>query len=375
MKKFLITFTLIFGLISSSFAFEWGGLLNNVTNGASSDFKTGTLNQSNGIFLWINSALTEDKALRFSAEGMYKYNLITTGKNAKFTNTVDLNLLKLSGSWKKNGNVFSFNAGRFIYSDKTGNVFSQLSDGFNISYNTYNWNVGFYGGYTGLLNRFTVAMSEMPKQQKNKEWYDLCYGYVPLMLDFTFTRVGRNSIGLQADYFIDVTGNKKDLAYGSFVMRGPIAKVGNYSVAATVGTEKFKNVMLRGKFDLSFFLGQYVMASVGADYASGSNKVFVPFKSVTARPIHNTVAALPVDVLAPRLTGMFAKDNLVVTLTEKFIMTFPNKFQVNGLDSSLGLIYNIFSDLQLGANIIAYTDFISKEANNFSGTLSVNFTF
>lgn len=376
MKKVLVSFALVISFATSLFAFEWGGLVNNTTSLSTSDFKKETIviNQSNGINLNFSSFLTKDKSLRIAAEAMYKYNLSITDKDKTFKNIVDLNLLKLSGNWNVNGASLSLNLGRYIHSDKTGFVFAQQSDGVNFTVRTANWNMGFYAGYTGLLNRFTVVMPDnLLVKPQMKEFYDFSYAYVPLMLDFTFTNVLRNQIGIQAEYFIDSTKNRNDKAYGSVTVKGPLGTFGSYYVAGTVGTSKFKDVMLRAALDLQFFPARNFIFSIGADYASGFNDVFVPFTTITAKPIHSSVVA--VDAIVPKFAAMYSTDNLVLSLSEKLVMTIPESFEVNGLDNSLNFVYNIFSDLQLSTSVGAYLDFKNKENNKYNFGLNANFVF
>lgn len=376
MKKSIISIALVISFATSLFAFEWGGMIDNATSFSTSDFKkeSMTLNQSNGAYLNISSFLTKDKSLRIASEVMYKYTLSITEKDKDFKNIIDLNLLKLAGDWNLNGNLLSLNAGRFIYSDKTGNVFSQKSDGVNITFKTRSWNLGFYGGYTGLLNRYTVMMPDnLFLETKSKQFYDLSYSYIPLMLDFTFTNVARNIIGLQASYFLDVTKNKNHKAYGTVTVKGPLGRIGSYYVAGTVGTAKFKDIMARGTLNLSFMPSSNFIVAVGADYASGYNKIFVPFNSITAKSIHWSVAG--VDAIVPKLTATYAANNLAASVTEKLVMTIPDSFELNGIDNNLSIVYNLFSDLQLSTSVSAYIDFKHKENNKYNFGINANFVF
>lgn len=375
MKKFLVSLALVAGFATSLFAFEWGGLITNVTNVATPDFKEFGLNQSNGAYLWCNSFLNESKTLRFSGEALYKYSMPLPADKKGFKNIVDLDLLKLTGNWGINGSLLNLNAGRFVYSDKTGNIFDQVSDGVNVSYSTYNWNVGAYAGYTGLLNRFNVFMYSVPDDSKVEQFYDLSYGYVPILVDFTFTNLGDNSLGVQAGYFLDATGNKYDKLFGSLFARGPISGIGNYFVSATVGTIGFDCIMLRASFDLSFFIKQNFLFSIGADYASGDNKVFTTFEGITQLPIHNSLFEAYTDAIVPRCTFMFALDKFAISIDEKLVTTIPEKFVVNGLDSTAGIVFNVFSDLKLSAAVNAYTNFVNKDEGNFGASLNAAFAF
>ena len=371
MKKSLISVALVLSFASALFGFEWGGMIDNATVAQTSDFKDVSLIQSNGIHLNLTSSLNKDKTLRFATEAMYKYNLNIEDKEGTLTNIVDLSLLKLSGNWNINGASLSMNLGRFNYSDKTGFAFGQTSDGLNVNYVSRNWSVGAYAGYTGLVNRFTTPMTDQLEEQKMAQLYDLSYGYVPLMIDFTLTNVGGNVIGIQGEYFLDIT-NKKDKAYGSLFVKGPLGSVGTYYAAATVGTNKFNDIMLRANMNFQFVFGNSLMLGIGADYSSG-NSTLAPFTSITLRPLHFMIDGI--DGIIPRLSLTYAIDNFVVAVTEKVVMTIPSSFELNGVDSNVSLVYNLFSDLQLGTSINAYTDFGSKDNNKFNVSVNAGFTF
>lgn len=377
MKKILILIALIASVTTSLFAFEWGGMINNNTSISTSTFKDVKGNQSNGISLWFNAPLKEDKSLRVTGEGSYKFNLPINDSSKEFVNILDLSLLKFAGAWGLNGNNIFLNAGRFSYTDRSSQIFSQNSDGLNISYTTYKWSIGLYAGYTGLINRLNVAMLDNLKvTPKSNQLYDLSYGYIPLMLDYCISINGGNAIGLGANYFINTTEKQHDKAYANLTVNGTLANIGTYQVAATVGTENFKNVMMRASLDLSFYAGQFMLISAGVDYTSGKNKTFVPYAPISLLTVHSSPSVLLTsDVIVPRVTVVFAKDNFVATLNEKFVTSVADKFTANGLDSNISIVYNALSDVQLGANIIAYTDFTDKQFNNFGVGLNVNFAF
>lgn len=372
MKKNIVSLVLVFGVATALFGLEWGGVINNSTLGTTSDFKDFSINQSNGIHLNLTSAITKDKSLRFATEGYYKYTLAFENDESKLTHIVDLSLLKLSGNWNINGSVLTLNVGRFNFFDKTGFVFGQQSDGVNINYTGRNWSLGAYAGYTGLLNRFTTPMYDNEYvEQKMAHLYDLSYGYVPLMLDFTLTNVGGNVIGMQGQYYLDLT-NKVDKAYGSLFVKGPIGNICSYYVAGVVGSNNFKDLMVRANVNLQFVLGSNYMFSVGADYSSGNDKIS-PFKGITIKTVHSAVEGI--DSIVPRISFTYANEKCVFNAAEKIVMSMPKEFEFNGLDSNVSFVYNIFSDLQLGSSLNAYTDFNDKDNNKFSVSVNANFVF
>ena len=93
MKKIILTvFIAVFCAFSTLSALSWSGIVdNNSTLSANDDFSVLGLKQSNGIYLSLNSNLTETGNLRFSAEGLYKYKLTCNfdSGDATFQNIAD----------------------------------------------------------------------------------------------------------------------------------------------------------------------------------------------------------------------------------------------------------------------------------------------
>ena len=186
MKKIIVSILAATCALSSLAAFTWSGLIDNNTKfSANHDFSALGLNQSNGIYLSAASKLNESGTLRFNAEGLYKYYLNCDLKEGEstFKNIVDLDLLKLTGEFSVGNGVLGLGAGRFKYSDYSGAVFSQVSDGLYLNYNTQKIKVSLYGGYTGLLNRLNVSMIEN-EYEEDENFYALCPKYVPVTADF-----------------------------------------------------------------------------------------------------------------------------------------------------------------------------------------------
>ena len=62
-------------------------------------------------------------------------------------------------------------------------------------------------------------------------------------------------------------------------------------------------------------------------------------------------------------------------LTEKTVIVPEDETKLFGLDSVLDLKYNIFSDLQVGANGTLYFDFGDKKYNNISFSINAALEF
>ena len=212
MKKVILCIIVFSCIFFSASAFSWSGIVDDETKlSANHDFSEIDLNQGNGIYLSLNSRLGQKDNLRIAGEVLYKYSLACDFKNEKATlkNIVDVDLLKVSGEWKIEKNLLSVDAGRFKYSDFSGVVFTQISDGAYAGYDTLKTKASCYIGYTGLLNRLNVLMSENGFK-KNEQFYELCPKYIPVMADFSYKALfEKHKIGVQVAGFVPLEEKNK----------------------------------------------------------------------------------------------------------------------------------------------------------------------
>lgn len=367
MKKSLGLIALTF-IIASSFAASWSGVLDNNTKLFTTDFDKMAITQSNGIFLSTNVPINE--TFRFSGEVLYKYNLNAMESKTDFQNIVDADLIKLNGLWKMGTSNLSFDAGRFIISDLSSTVFSQTSDGVNVNYETAKWKVGAYVGYTGLLNSLNVSMTDLTISKN--DFYNLTVAYVPASVNFAYTSLfGSNVIGAQAYYFLGITEGLTNKLYGEISLSGPVSTSGSYSTSVVAGLND-KDFMLFAKADYSAFISKKTIVGGGIDFATKN------FVTITAKTASSNGTPLS-GVLVPRINGMFVSDKFIATLNEKIVFSIPQNqpdksFDFVGLDSAITVLYNIFSDLQVGCDVGA---FVSKEKgqNLFSVTAKATLVF
>ena len=377
-KLFFVVFLLFFNFSVLS-AFEWGGLADDNTKYTVAD--SPSFSQSNGIYLWLKTPLNKDGSFSVSAEGLYKYKLNLTGLNktpkSEFINILDIDLLKLHGSWDAFNGEMNLNAGRYFYSDNSGAVFSQVSDGLDFSYANNFLGFSVYGGYTGLLNSLNVSMTEKNPDAKNKQIYNLCAAYVPVAVKFSLLDLGGFSASLDGDYFISLNKNIKNRAYASLNVGGPISTIGIVNFNFAAGTYEFKELMLFSNIDVNFFVGKLFLVGAGGEYGSGANaeKKLAAFSSVTSRSIYSGLRPVKNDYIAPHLSGTFVMNKFYAKLTEKTVIVPEDETKLFGLDSVLDLKYNIFSDLQVGANGTLYFDFGDKKYNNISFSINAALEF
>lgn len=378
MKKILTCFVAVFCLVSAGFAVSWSGVLDNNTElNENHDFSAGNLIQSNGIYLSINAPLSNDGSLKFSAEALYKYKLTSDfkAKTNVFMNILDVDLFKLSGKWNVSDGVVALDAGRFFMSDMSGSVFAQSSDGLYFSYDSIKLKAGAYAGYTGLLNSLNVSMNGVG-EQTNREFYRLCPGYVPLAAEVSYKALFEtNTIGLQGEYFLPVDKEKNpDKFFGTLSLNGSIGTAGSYSLKGTVGSEKFKNVMLDTALDLSFYLQEKGIANFGCEYISGKQGPFEPFTTVTARKVYNGDSVN--GLIIPKAGAIFAQNSIFAGLTVKGILGLPeSKMSFQGIDTEVNLVYNLFSDVQIGCDVDAFICTAQKESSKYTATIKASLAF
>ncbi|MBR1639467.1 MAG: hypothetical protein IJ688_08790 [Treponema sp.] len=374
MKKILVISAVLFALGQSLFAFDWGGIVSNTTKPSTSDFSSGSFYQSNGISLWVSHSF--NKNLRFTAEGLYRYELNSQADSSTFTNIADLSLLKLSGSWTAGKGNLMLNAGRFSFSDISSVVFNQVSDGLSLAFQTNSIKVSAYAGYTGFVNSLNVSMLDK-SSVKQTEFYSLSAEYIPLILDFSLLNLGGTNISLQGEYFVAAKDYLKGKFYGTLSAAGSFGSIASYSLTGVLGSEDFKKFMLYGKGSLAFYLGQNFIASLACDYASGANGSLLAFRTLTTCTAYNGKfnSALS-SVIIPQCSAMFVNDNMVISLGEKIILSLPSdKVKFQGFDTSLNFIYNVLSDFQLGSSVIAYKDLIEDANSNFAIALNLALAF
>lgn len=375
MKKILST--LFFGLVftASVSAFTWSGLIDNNTKLSKNALPDMGFSQSNGIYLSVATPLSGN--LNFSAEGLYKYSYTKTGDVSNFTNIADVDLLKLGGAWKTSSGVVNLSAGRFFISDASSAVFAQTSDGLYFNYSISAVTLGLYAGYTGLLNSLNVSMA-VPNSNTNDQFYNLSAGYIPLSAEVSYGALFEtDTIGLQVMYFLDPTQDLPSVLYGTVSLAGSVSTIGMYSVSATFGSVKFDNFMMYAKGDLTFFASDSVIVGVGAEYASGEQGSLSAFSSITAKTACNYAGGYALSgILLPKLSFTYSSNGLYANLTEKLVSLMPaEEIDFNGFDTTATVLYNIFSDLQIGLDLNAYFDIKDSDLNYFAGTVKASLTF
>ncbi len=376
MKKLVLCSLL--GVFSvSAFALSWGGILNNNSKlSANNDFSRLSLNQSNGVSFFVKSPLNSNENLKFSGEVLYKYNLDYDfdSKESTFTNILDCDLLKISGKWAFEKGTFSLDAGRFKFGDFSGTVFTQTSDGVAVSYDDIKIKAGFYAGYTGLLNRLNVSMTDN-EYEAGQQFYKLCPQYIPLVANVAYKALfDSHTIALQGECFIPLKNELKTKAYATAMLNGSVGSSASYNLKATFGTQKFENLMLDTKATLNLFVIENSIISLSGEYVSGNQGLFDTFETITTRSYGN--APVSGGVILPQAAFVYAKNSFVASLSETCVIEFPSeKAELNGFDTSVNLVYNVLSDVQLGFDLGAYLCTKEKTGSNYYAAFKASLAF
>ena len=379
MKKTLISGLLALFCFSASLsAFSWSGLIGNESKfSENSDFSSLSLSQTNNLYLSFATFIGDSKNMKLTGEGLFKNSLaavLTPEADTADTPIVDCDLFKFSGNWSIGRGLLSLDLGRFRISDFSAAVFSQVSDGLNLSYSNLYLKLGLYAGYTGLLNRLNVSMVE--NEYDDSKFYALCPAYIPVLFDFSYkTLFETNTIGFQGSFFVPVDMEKNTMkAYGTLSLSGPLSTFGTYSVMGTFGTEKFESFMLDAKADINVYIGTVGMVNAGYEYISDESESLHGFKTISARSLYN--GALTSGLMIPKLSFILAKNSVYFSLTEKVIISnIAVETELNGFDTSLSLIGNILSDVQLGLDAGAFISVKDENQNNYYMTLKASLAF
>lgn len=337
-------------------AVDFGAMLNNNTKFAGNTIQNMTLEQKNAFTAWINVPFNNEGTMYFAAEGIAQY------KNTDGTSlvTADCDLFKFNSLTKfSNKSKLLISAGRFYYSDGSGLVFDQTSDGLLAQLKLSSVNLGVYGGYTGLLNAQNVTILNSKTTTYSYDTtsvYALAAPYAVFGVTGSLPYLFANQT-LGAEFYgvlgaSDMTSGYNRF-YGTLSLNGPLASSVFYSLTSTFATaDSFSTLSNLSQAMLSWYPSFKSMAvSLGGIYASGSNGPFSPFVGVTS----NTAVQ---SFTQPEYSGLI---KATLSASIKPITTLLLAVGGDGVfdcaESDIGYYgfqaygsvrYDLFSDVQLG---------------------------
>ncbi|MCR5044949.1 MAG: hypothetical protein K6A42_00040 [Treponema sp.] len=368
---------------ASAFSFDFGGSIRNNTKFKGSKFSNIKLDQVDDINLWARFPISKDGKTYFIAEGLYEFELADT----TVFNRLDLDLFKFAGAFKVGKRALNVSAGRFIYSDLTGLVYSQNGDGLYVNYDGGNFAVSAYAAYTGLLNAALVKMLDHPSDSfvyDTKAVYELAQKYIVGAATFSLPALaGSHSLSAQFLGAFKLDGKSYNRLYGTACITGPIVKTLYYTLSTTMGFQSFDG----GSFDISnmssakvsYFLPFKDMTiNCGGLYASGSHGPFEPFRAFTKIDAYNSLTE-------PQHSGII-KGSFSATIKpiqtllayagcDVIINAATSSLEYKGIQYNVGADWQIFSDLKTGVAFLQYIDNDNSDYNKIQIALNVTLTF
>lgn len=379
MKRILISIISAIALLAPLSAFEWGGLFDNntkVISAGAGDSNSIMFSQSNGIYLWNSLNLTKSGNVYLKAEMNYQYTFNAPGNS--FSQIADLDLLKIAGSFDSGNAKLNFSAGRFIFTDHSGAVFTQNCDGAFVEYAAPKFEISAYAGYTGLLNSnaVTILDSEGNAFTPANDIYALSASYVPVCFSVSLPSLFMNqTVSLQADGFFDLGSSKSNRMYAEAGISGPLAASVFYNVVTDFGTVNFKNLSNYTKLSVSAFPVEGLYITGAFEYASGNNGPLSAFRGFSSRTVCESYQTS--GVIVPSISVNYAPlKNLLIGADIKSVFTCPeDKVDAAGLSGSLNCIYNVLSDVNLTLNVSGFKGYTDSSLDNLTATLKVAVSF
>lgn len=385
MKRFFAIFFIILVMFMPLCAFEWGGLLTEDFRFSSTDFKpeNNSFKQGNSASLWITVPFSANGNFYFSGQGSIKYNLDLKSTES-FNLIYDIDLLKLSGKTDIGSAAISLAMGRYSVSDLTGKIFNQNADGLSLKVTSQIVEFSAYAGYTGLINALNVSMINSPTAvYEYKNNYSPAYKYVPVSFSVEAPSLFANhTFNSQVSAFFDAEKAFADDAYNRYYatvsMMGPILGTLYYSVMTSFGSVNFKDVSNYSALSLQMFVNNNLTLKANAEYASGNHMGLSPFVGFTSSPAYMSVNYPELSgVLMPSLDLVFTTNNFYTGINGKLVLSCPeSNFNMQGINVGANVIYNLFSDLQLGVSGNYYRDMYSNGLeDNMSLGLNLSLSF
>ncbi len=389
-RKIRFAFFAWFLLVSgfSVFAFDFGGL---VTNSSSfgkyggSDFE---LDQKNSASVWFRAPFEKSGENHFAME--FVYNFEADKQNDTNKNILDLNLFEFQFFRQMNLCDAGFKIGRFYFSDLTGKIYSQNSDGLLLNMKN-NWvNVSAYAAYTGLLNALNTEIittspddflysvdskSSLGVENSlrcfNADYdkiYDFAEKYVVADFALSFPYLFANqTIAAEVMAALRLENDDYNRIYTTFLLEGPVWNSLFYNVSSTLGVVDYDGkvkISNFSEFKLEYFAKQFSFA-VNALYASGEQGNLSAFVGFTKNAstysaqkfLYSGIIKTGVDfAYRPFECILFTADSDVIFNAS----AGDNKDDIEfyGFQYSVGAVWQLKSDFQLG---FAAYQFIDKD--------------
>ena len=382
MKKLLTALTIALCFSAFLSAYEWGGVVKNVSTLKTPDFSNYSYRQSDGLFFWYTTPIA-DTGFKFALEGLYSFSYSNAPSNGEAVNQIlDIDLLKFSKVIKAPTFTANINFGRFNYTDETKTIFNQNMDGASVKFTFKKIAYKAAVGYTGLLNEKNVSIlsSKSVAYGTNKQFYKLAYPYLVADLGVNFNNLfaGQN-LKFEVMSFIDLGAEEKNRVYLETVMSGPIVKRFTYNASFILQTLNFEDIGLFAALNTFYTFENNMYIKAGVEYASGASDSLAKFATVSSRTVTNSYTLHETtSMILPGVQFVYVGKNYYWGIDSKFLMDYASDgFKAGGVEADFIMVYNLFSDLQLGFDIFTFTDIsgASVTNSNYGAELRLTFTF
>lgn len=391
MKKTL-ALLLAASMFASAFAAEFGGTLGESVEIYTNDFDPVAMEEKTKLTLFFRTPLGPSSY--FVAEGKvaptYDVNDISEFGDGDFLCPIDLTLFKYAYSMKT-GASSSLNivAGRFGIVDASGYILNLPADALSVSYNSQNIVAGGYVGYTGLQNGINTVLLNGDLDDVDNDYYFCSSPFLLGQASVTFPYLFLNqSLGVEGLCAIGTKGPNGDNTdynrfYGTLSLAGVLGARKFYNLSTTFGAE-----VIDGDFDkvsnltqLSFtcYIPEFYdcQLTFSGVYASGEQGPFAAFKGISS--IESSFAMYAPDYSGLIKAGACATVkpmvNMLASLGADVIISCPDdSFEYAGVQVYGGLIYQIYTDLELGLSLHQYIGDDDKD-NETSLTLGATLAF
>ena len=380
-KFFLFSLLFVFSFKVS--ALDFGGLLTNnssLKNRGNKDFK---LDQKNSASFWLRAPFDMSGEIYFASEVIYDFESDSDAEQR--TNALDFNLFELAFSKNMDSSKIGLNMGRFYFSDFTGIIFTQNSDGLRFSFQNDWLNISVYGSYTGLLNaqnvdivttapKLFVADGKTPWEENrnlcfkvdNDKIYDFAEKYAVADFSLSFPYLFANqTVSLEFLGTFRLENDSFNRMYATFALDGPIYQTLFYNVSSTVGFVEYDGeteISNLSKIGFEYFFKK-LSFGLNALYSSGEQGGLSSFEGFTK----NTSTYSARDFLYSGIVKAGANlsykpfDVLVLNLASDVIFNAVSGDKNDGIEYfgfqySVDALWQIKSDFQIGFTASQFMD-------------------
>ncbi len=397
-KKICCFWAVLCGISFGLFAFDFGSVVTNGTSFESPNTSDYELVQKNSVSAWLKTPLGKAGKGDFSAN--FVYNFEFDKENETYKNILDLNLFAFSYADETDNFSYNLKAGRFSFSDLTGNIFTQIADGVKFGFKNNVCSVNVYGSYTGLLNALNTEMittslkndnglfTEDSSTSFNADYdkvYDFANKYAVADLCISFPNLFKNQgISLEGLGSFSLEGDTFNRMYATLSFEGPIYSSLFYNLSSTFGFINFDdetNVSNLSKVKIEYFFKKVVVGINGL-YASGSQGFLKEFVGITKNTsTYSSQSFLYSGLITGGANFAFRPDNSVLVFASADSVFNAASGDDNedieyfGFQYSLGTLWQVKSDFSVGFSLCQFIDKdnsekLSKNSLTLNATLA-----